>query len=214
MLRTCSHVVALAAMVTCGLVTAQAHGCTRDHELHRIVPEYRAIILDGGDIKRVMYVDWQDDRLKSWKPGHNITFCPDENKVINTTINSVATLLSEFATTCKTLLISNTIDRALQSAWDYANSPNGDPSVFLTEAKSQLVWYYKVCTDHGENWFDKEDFKNFLSVAASLMRVNMAIEDPANESTYKARAAQSRNGGTLCMRPRARRVGLGESGSA
>ena len=110
--------------------------------------------------------------------------------MINTTINSVATLLSEFATTCKTLLISNTIDRALQRAWDYANSPNGDPSVFLTEAKSQLGWYYKVCTDHGENWFDKDDFKDFLYVAASLMSVNMAIEDPANESTYKARAAQ------------------------
>jgi hypothetical protein len=169
---------------------AQAQGCTRDHELYRIVPEYRAIMLDGGDIKRVMNVDWQDERLKSWKPGHNITFCPDENKVINTTINSVATLLSEFATTCKTLLISNTIDRALQTAWDYANSPNGDPSVFLTEAKSQLGWYYKVCTDHGENWFDKDDFKDFLYVAASLMSVNMAIEDPANESTYKARAAQ------------------------
>ena len=169
---------------------AQAQGCTRNHELSRIVPEYRAIMLDGGDIKRVMFVDGQDERLKSWKPGHNITFCPDENKVINTTINSVATLLSEFATTCKTLLISNTIDRALQRAWDYANSPNGDPSVFLTEAKSQLGWYYKVCTDHGENWFDKDDFKDFLYVAASLMSVNMAIEDPANESTYKARAAQ------------------------
>ena len=177
-------------LATVTTVGAQAQGCTRNHELYRIVPEYRAIMLDGGDIKRLMYVDWQDERLKSWKPGHNITFCPDENKVINTTINSVATLLSEFATTCKTLLISDEIDRALQRAWDYANSPNGDASMFLTVAKSRLGWYYKVCTDHGENWFDKGDFKNFLGVAASLMRINMAIEDPANESTYKARAAQ------------------------
>src|SRR5262249_46565522 len=156
----CSALMAL-TITTAG---AQAQGCTRNHELYRIVPEYRAITLDGGDIKRVMFVDWQDERLKIWKPGHNITSCPDDNKGINTTSNSVATLLSEFATTCKTLLISNTIDRALQSAWDYANSPNGDPSVFLTEPKSQLGWYYKVCTDHGENWFDKEDFKNFLYV--------------------------------------------------
>jgi hypothetical protein len=32
--------------------------------------------------------------------------------------------------------------------------------------------------------------RQFLSVAASLTRVNMAIEDPVNESTYKARAAR------------------------
>jgi len=29
-----------------------------------------------------------------------------------------------------------------------------------------------------------------IYVAASLTRINMAVEDPANESTYKARAAQ------------------------
>jgi hypothetical protein len=33
-------------------------------------------------------------------------------------------------------------------------------------------------------------FKDFLYVAASLTSVNMAIDDPANASTYKARAAQ------------------------
>ena len=171
---------------------AQAQGCTRDHELYRIVPEYRAIMLDGGDIKRVMFVDWKDERLNLWKPGHNITYCPDENKMINTTINSVATLISEFAaTTCKTLLISNAIDRALQRAWDYTNNANADPNAFVTEAKSNLGWYYKVCTDHAGDWFAKpEDFKGFLYSAASLTRINMAIEDPANESTYKARAAQ------------------------
>ena len=147
-------------------------------------------MLDGGDIKRVMYVDWKDERLKTWKPGHNITFCPDENKVINTTINSVATLISEFSTTCKTLSISDEIDRALENAWDYTNRTLGDPSVFVTEAKSRLGWYYKVCTDHEEAWFDKEDFKNFLGVAESLTRINMAIDDSANASMYEARAAQ------------------------
>jgi hypothetical protein len=97
---------------------------------------------------------------------------------------------SEFATTCKTRLISDEIDRALQKAWDYTNSPNGDPSVFVTETKSKLGWYYKVCTDHDRNWFADEDFKSFLNVAASLTSINMAVDDPANESTYKARAAQ------------------------
>ena len=128
-----------------------------------------------------------------WKPGHNITYCPDENKMINTTINSVATLISEFATTtCKTPLISDAIDRSLQRAWDYTNTPNGDPNVFVTEAKSNLGWYYEVCTDHagGLSLFANEDFKGFLDSAASLTRINMAIEDPANESIYKARAAQ------------------------
>jgi hypothetical protein len=124
------------------------------------------------------------------EPGHNITYCPDENKVINTTINSVATLLSEFATTCKTLLNSDAIDRALQRAWDYINNHNADPNAFVTEAKSNLGWYYKVCTDHEGDWFENEDFKNFLHVAASLTSINMAIDDPANESTYKVRAAQ------------------------
>ncbi len=28
--------------------TAQAQGCTPNHELYRIVPEYRAVLLDGG----------------------------------------------------------------------------------------------------------------------------------------------------------------------
>jgi hypothetical protein len=79
----CSTLMAL-VITTAG---AQAQRCTRNHELYRIVPEYRAIMLDGGDIKRVMFVDGKDERLKLWKPGHNITFCPDENKMINTTIN-------------------------------------------------------------------------------------------------------------------------------
>lgn len=171
---------------------AQAQGCTPNHELYRIVPEYRAIMLDGGEIKRVMFVDSKDERLKLWKPGHNITYCPDENKTINTTINSVATLLSEFAaTSCKPLPISDAIDRWLQKAWDYTNAPNGDPSAFVNEAKSNLGWYYLVCTDHaGDNWFENKGFKDFLYVAASLTRINMAIDDPANASTYKARAVQ------------------------
>jgi hypothetical protein len=122
---------------------AHAQECTRNHELYRIVPEYRAVLLDGGDIKRVMFTgSSKDERLSTWKPGHNITFCPAENKMINTTINSVATLASEFATTCKPLLISDAVDRALQTAWDYANKPDGDPRLFITEAKSQLGWYY------------------------------------------------------------------------
>jgi hypothetical protein len=167
---------------------AHAEGCTRNHELYRIVHEHRAVLLDGGNIKRVMFVDWQDERLKTWKPGHNITFCPDEDKMVNTTINSVATLLSEFATTCKPLLISDAIGGSLQTAWEYANKPNGDPTVFVTEAKSKLGWYYKVCTDHEGGWFEKDDFKDFLYTAASLTRVNMSVEDRANENTYKARA--------------------------
>jgi hypothetical protein len=60
---------------------AHAEGCTPNHELYRIVPEYRAVLLDGGDIKRVMFVDWKDERLSTWKPGHNITFCPDQDKM-------------------------------------------------------------------------------------------------------------------------------------
>jgi hypothetical protein len=171
---------------------AEAQGCSPNHELSRIVPEYRAIMLDGGEIKRVMFLDWKDERLTLWRPGHNITYCPDENKVINTTINSVSTLLSEFAAnTCKTLLISNAIDHSLKTAWDYANTtPKRDPNAFVADAKSNLGWYYEVCTDHVENSFKKEDFKDFLYVAASLTKVNMAVDDPANASTYKARAAQ------------------------
>jgi hypothetical protein len=182
----CSTLIAL-IITTAG---ARAQGCTQNHELYRIVPEHRAIMLDGGDIKRVMYVDWKDERLTLWKPGHNITYCRDENKMIDTTINSVTTLLSEFATTCKTLLNSDALDRALQKAWEDANTPNGDPKVFVTEAKSNLGWYYKVCTDHTGGWFEDQDFKNFLYTAASLTKVNMKIEDPAHESTYLARAAQ------------------------
>jgi hypothetical protein len=184
----CSSLMAL-TITTAG---ARAEGCTRDHELYKIVPKYRAIMLDGGDIKRVMFVDWQDERLKTWKPGHNITFCPDEDKMINTTINSVATLVSQFATTtCKTLLISNQIDRLLQAAWDRASSSDpSDPSLFVDEAKSSLGWYYEVCTDHRGGLFDDSDLRHFLLFAPSLTRINMAIEDPANASTYKTRAAQ------------------------
>jgi hypothetical protein len=100
--------------------------------------------------------------------------------------------VSEFAaTTCKTRLISDAIDGWLLKAWDHTNKPYGHPELFVYEAKSNLGWYYKVCTDHaGDDWFENEDFKDFLYVAASLTRVNMAIEDAANESTYKARAAQ------------------------
>jgi hypothetical protein len=171
------------------IAAAHAEQCTPNHELYRIVPEHRAVLLDGGNIIRVMFVDWKDERLSTWKPGHNITFCPDQNKMINTTINSVVTLLSEFATTCKPLIISDSIDRSLQTAWDYTNKGD-DPSVFVTEAESQLGWYYKVCTDHEGAWLKKDDFKNFLYTAASLTRVNMAVEDPANEGTYKERAAK------------------------
>jgi hypothetical protein len=94
--------------------------------------------------------------------------------------------------TCKPLLLSDSIDRALEHAWEYANRPNGDPTPFVTEAKSSLGWYYEVCTDHvgGSGMFKKHDFKDFAYAAASLMRVNMSIEDPANENIYKARAAK------------------------
>ena len=178
------------ALTSCLLTATGAHadGCTRNHELSRIVPEYRAAMLDAGDIKRVMFVDWKDERLSTWKPGHNITYCPDENRMINTTINSVATLLSELSTKCEPLLISNEIDRALEKAWEHTNQPSGDPNVMLTEAKSRLGWYYVVCTDHADAWFKKEDFKDFAYIAAGLMRVNMSIEDPANQNIYKARA--------------------------
>lgn len=173
---------------------AQAQQCTPNHELFQIVPEHRAIMLDGGEIKRVMYVDEKDERLTSWKPGHNITYCPDDNKVINTTINSVATLISEFgASSCETRLNSDAVDRSLQRAWEYANRPNDDPTAFVNEAKRNLSWYYEVCTGHGSGSFTdfgKKDFKDFLYVAAILMRVNMANEDRPNESTYKARADQ------------------------
>ena len=110
--------------------------------------------------------------------------------MINTTINSVATLLSELATTCKPLLLSDEIDRALGQAWKYANEPNGDPTLFVTAAKSKLGWYYEVCTDHAGGWFKKMDFKDFAYAAASMMSINMSTEDPANENIHKARAAK------------------------
>lgn len=169
---------------------ACAQECTRNHELYRVVPEYRAVLLDGGEIKRVMFVESQDERLSTWKPGHNITYCPAENKMINTNINSIVTLVSEISTTCNTLLLSNEIDRALENAWKYASQPNGDPSLFVSEAKSRLGWYYEICTDHvgGSSMFKKEDFKDFAYSAASLTKINMAIEDPTNANTYKQRA--------------------------
>jgi hypothetical protein len=142
----------------CSVSEAHAEGCTPNHELYRIVPEYRAVLLDGGDIKRVMFVDWKDERLNTWKPGHNITFCPDDNKMINTTINSVATLLSEFVATCKTLLMRWIATYRPQ--WDYTNK-DSDPKTFVTEAKSQLGFYYEVCTDHKGGWFEKHDFQGF-----------------------------------------------------
>jgi hypothetical protein len=179
----------LSAALCCGVSEAYAEGCTPNHELSRIVPGYRAIVLDG-EIKRVMSVDPHDERLNTWKPGHNITYCPDKDKMINTTINSIATLLSEFATTCNTLRVSDAIDRYLELAWKYANQPNGDPTLFVTEAKSRLGWYYVGCTDHSDAWFNEDDFKGFAIVAASLTSVDMAINDPANENIYKARAAK------------------------
>jgi hypothetical protein len=185
-MRTAPTTVAAVLLTAVG---AHAEGCTKDHELYRVVTEYRAVLLDGGDIKRVMFVDFNDDRLKSWKPGHNITFCADENKMINTTINSIATLVSEIFTTCEPLLISNAIDRYLEDAWDWTHKPNGNPSLFVAAAKSQLGWYYIVCTNHISALSDeKYRFEEFLYVAASLMRINMTVEDPANSTTYKARS--------------------------
>src|SRR4051812_32956829 len=142
---------------------AQAQGCSPNHELYRIVPEYRAIMLDGGEIKRVMFVDPKDERLTLWKPGHNITYCPDDNKVINTTINSVSTLLSDLSATCKPLPISDAIEGWLQKAWKSNNDPYGHPDIFVNEARSNLGWYYNVCTDHaGNELFANKDFKDFL----------------------------------------------------
>jgi hypothetical protein len=182
-------IAALALLAT----SAHAQGCTRNHELSRIVPEYRTIMLDGNDIKRVMYVDWKDERLTTWKPGHNITYCPDENKVINTTINSVATLIFEFLASCNTRIISDEVHGALRRTWEYTNQHLGGELSLIT-ARGRLGWFYKVCTDHepvDKNW-DNGDFKEFLIVAESLTSIDMAVEDPANESIYKARAAQYR----------------------
>ena len=189
---------ALAAVVVAVVLTAaaarRAQECTPNHELYRIVPEYRAVMLDGGNIKRVMNVDEKDERLSTWKPGNNITLCPDQDKMINTTINSIVTLLPESVTTCKPLLISNEIDRALENARKWANQPNGDPELFVTEAKYRLGWYYEICTDHvgGTSMFRKDDFKDFAFAAASLTKVDMAVDDPANESLYKAARSQIR----------------------
>jgi hypothetical protein len=72
----CSTLMAL--IIT--TAAAQAQGCTPNHELYRIVPEHRAIMLDGGDVKRVMFVDSKDERLKLWKPGHNISFAPPRTR--------------------------------------------------------------------------------------------------------------------------------------
>jgi hypothetical protein len=124
-------IAATIALLT--VTAAHAEGCTRNHELYKIVPEYRAVLLDGGDIKRGMNVDMKDERLSTWKPGHNITFCPDENKMINTTINSIVTLVSEFLTTCNTRILSNSIDYALEKTWEYTNQQNGIPSMMLAE---------------------------------------------------------------------------------
>ncbi|HUI14053.1 MAG TPA: hypothetical protein VL048_11365 [Xanthobacteraceae bacterium] len=186
-MRTAITAIAVMLLTTTG---AYAEGCSPNHELYRIVPEYRAVMLDGGTIKRVMFVDPGDERLSTWKPGHNITFCPDENKMINTTINSVVTLVPASFTSCNTLLISNEIDRALEHAWEYANQPDGDPRLFVTEAKSSLGWYYEVCTDHAGGLFKNEDFKDFAYLAASLTRIDMATDDPANANVYRERSAK------------------------
>jgi hypothetical protein len=105
-------------------------------------------------------------------------------------------LVSALVTTCKTLLLSDEIDRFLEDAWEYANRPNGDRTLFVGEAKDVLGWYYEVCTDHAGRLFDKggvfdkKDLADFTFVVAPIMRINMAIEDPANENIYKARAAK------------------------
>lgn len=189
-----SHSMRTIAILTVALLMtatgARAQDCTRNHELYRVVPEYRAVLLDGGEIKRVIYVDRHDERLSTWKAGHNITYCPAENKMIDTNINSIVTMISEFTTTCNTLLLSNEVDRALENAWQYASQPNGDPSLFVSEAKDRLGWYYEICTDHvdGSSSFKKLDFKDFAYSAAALTKINMAIEDPPNANTYKQRA--------------------------
>ena len=187
----CAALIALLIPIA---ADAQAQECSPNHELYRIVSEYRAILLDGGEIKRVMFVDPNDERLKLWNPGNNITYCPNENKMINTSLNSVTTLLSEFAaTSCKPRQISDAIDGWLLKAWDHTSKPYGHAELFLFEAKSNLGWYYKVCTDHAGSDWSQHDLKDFLMVAASLTKVNIATDDPANASTYKARAAQYEN---------------------
>lgn len=171
---------------------AHAEGCTRNHELNRIVPEYRAIVLDGGAIKRVMYVDEGDARLHTWRPGHNITYCPDEDKMINTSINSVVTLFSEFGASyyCKPLyLVSDTLDKKLEAVWEWLDKYPG-PDLFLSQARGWLGWFYVVCEDNPTAWFKDYDLPLFLTTAASLTSVNMAVDDPAHKATYEARAAK------------------------
>ena len=60
-MRTAITTIIAAVLLTA--TRAYAEGCTRNHELYRIVPEYRAVLLDGGSIKRVMFVEWHDERL-------------------------------------------------------------------------------------------------------------------------------------------------------
>jgi hypothetical protein len=72
----CSTLTAL-IITTAG---AQAQGCTRNHELYRIVPEHRAIMLDGGDIKRVMFVDWKDERLTLWNRAITSLIAPTKTR--------------------------------------------------------------------------------------------------------------------------------------
>jgi hypothetical protein len=51
-------IAALALTVT----AAAAESCTRNHELFRIVPEYRAVMLDGGAIDAL----YAAESKKSW----------------------------------------------------------------------------------------------------------------------------------------------------
>lgn len=183
-------IIVLAGIMIVG--GARAEGCTSNHELYRVVPEYSAIMLDGGEIVRVAYLSGrEDERLKAWKPGHNITYCPDQDKMINTTINSIAGLISKYSmTTCDTLATSNEIDRALEDAWRKANTPNIS-LLSVTRARSRLGWWYVVCTDHDALVIQQpEGLKEFLLSAESLTKVNMAVYDRANEATYKSRAAK------------------------
>lgn len=137
--------------------------------------------------------------------------------MIDTNINSIVTLISEFSTTCNTLLLSNEIDRALENAWQYASQPNGDPSLFVSEAKDRLGWYYEICTDHvdGSSSFKKLDFKDFAFSAAALTKINMAIEDPPPTRTLTSSGQKNTSAGKmLCTKPKARRVYPSGSGKA
>src|SRR6266542_1592625 len=191
LMRAITMTTTIVAVLLIASAGAHAQECTRNHELYRIVPEYRGIMLDGGAIKRAIYTaSEKDERLSTWKPGHNITYCPDDDKMINTTINSVMTLISEFTTSCKPDSVSYEIDAWLQRAWEAAHQQYGHPKLSLDQAKFKLGWYYVVCTDHSDAWFAKDDLKGFLIVADSLVRINFAIDDPAHASTYEARAAK------------------------